>query len=78
MSYRTCESAGKKAIGLDQDKRKNRGGGSGRVKQKNTEAKRVKTPPTPHPTKGLRRAHESNPSALAAKLDEFAYTRVYL
>ena len=29
MSYGTCESAGKKAIGLDQDKRKNRGRGGG-------------------------------------------------
>ena len=27
MSYGTCESAGEKAIGLDKDKRKNRGGG---------------------------------------------------
>ena len=77
MSYGTCESAGEKAIGLDQDKRKNRG--EGRVKQTNPKAKRVKTPPPPPtPTKGLRRAHESNPSALAAKLDKFAYTRVYL
>ena len=39
MSYGTCESAGEKAIGLDQDKRKNRGGG--RVKQTNPKAKRV-------------------------------------
>ena len=27
MSYGTCESAGKKVIGLDQDKRKKRGRG---------------------------------------------------
>ena len=27
MSYGTCESAGENAIGLDKDKRKNRGGG---------------------------------------------------
>ena len=47
MSYGTCESAGEKAIGLDQDKRKNWGGG--RVKQTNPKAKRVKTPlPPPH------------------------------
>ena len=37
ISYGTCESAGEKAIGLDQDKRKNLGGG--RVKQTNPKAK---------------------------------------
>ena len=51
MSYGTCESTGKKAIGLDQDKRKNKGGG--RVKQANPKAKRVYTPPTPTPTRGF-------------------------
>ena len=51
MSYGTCESAGEKAIGLDQDKRKNWGGG--RVKQTNPKAKRVKTPPTPTPQRGF-------------------------
>ena len=68
MSYGTCESAGKKAIGLDQDKRKNRGrgGGGGRVKQTNPKAKRGNIPPH-HPTKGLRGAHESNPSALCSQ-----------
>ena len=45
MSYGTCESAGEKAIGLDQDKRKKSGGG--RVKQTNPKA------PPPHPTKGF-------------------------
>lgn len=41
MSYGTCESA--KAIELDRDKRLNwgRGGGEGRVKETNHEAKRV-------------------------------------
>ena len=33
---------------------------------------------TPPPHKGLRLAHESNPSALAAKLDKIAYTPFYL
>ena len=39
ISYGTCKSAGEKAIGLGQDKRKSRGGG--RVKQTNLRAKRV-------------------------------------
>ena len=38
MSYGACESAGEKAIGLDQDKEKSRGRG---VKQTNPRAKRV-------------------------------------
>ena len=50
MSYGTCESAGEKAIGLDQDERKSRVGG--RVKQTSPKAKRVQSPP-PHPTRGF-------------------------
>ena len=38
MSNGACESAGEKAIALDQDKRKT---GGGRVKQTNHKAKRV-------------------------------------
>ena len=41
MSYGICESAGEKAIGLEQDKRKNRG--RERVKQTSPKVKRVKT-----------------------------------
>ena len=74
MSYGTCESAGEKAIGLDEDKRKNRGGREGQTNE--PQSKTGVDPPPLH--EGLRRAHESNPSALAAKLDKFAYTRVYL
>ena len=76
MSYGTCESAGEKAIGLDQDERKNRGGREGQTNE--TQSKTGVDPPPFHPYKGRRRAHESNPSALAAKLDKFSYTRVYL
>ena len=75
MSYGTCESADEKVIGLDQDKRKSRGKGG---LNKRTPEQNGFRPPRPHPHEGLRRAHESNPSALAAKLDKFAYIRVYL
>ena len=68
MSYGTCESAGEKAIGLDKDKRKNRGGG----REGQTNELQSKT------RQRFSTAHESNPPALAAKLDKFAYTRVYL
>ena len=51
MSYRTCESAGEKAIGLEQDKRKNRGeeGLNKRTPKQNG----CEPPPPPHPQKGL-------------------------
>ena len=50
MSYGTCESAGEKAIGLDQDKRKNRGGG--REGQTNEPQSKTGVDP-PHPTRGF-------------------------
>ena len=53
MSYGTCESAGKKAIGLDQDKRKNRGGGGkGGLNKGTPKQKGGISPPPAHPTKG--------------------------
>ena len=52
MSYGTCESAGKKAIGLDQDKRKNRGWGEGGLNKRTSKQKGGISPPPPHPTKG--------------------------
>ena len=51
MSYGTCESAGEKAIGLDQDKREN--WGKGGVKKRTTKQNGCR--PTPHLLKGLRR-----------------------
>ena len=71
MSYETCESAGEKAIGLNQDKKKNREEG----REGGSLQKGCRPTPRPH---GALTAHESNPPALAAKLDKFAYTRVYL
>ena len=77
MRYGTCVSAGEKAIGLDQNKRKNgrRGGGGGGQ----TNKPQMKTDvDQPHPHKRVSTAHESNPPALAAKLDKFACTLLYL
>ena len=73
MSYGTCESAGERTIGLNQDKKKiGRKGGSNKRTTKQNGCR-----PTPR-TQGALTAHESNPPALAAKLDKFAYTSVSL
>ena len=77
MSYGTCVSAGEKAIGLDQDKRKKWGGGGGGLGQ--TNKPQIKTDvDQPHPHSRVSTAHESNPLALAAKLSKLGCTRVYL
>ena len=77
MSYGTRVSAGEKAIGLDQDKRKNGVGGGGGLGQ--TNKPQIKTDvDQPHPHSRVSTAHESNPPALAAKLSKLGCTRVYL
>ena len=76
MSYGTCVSAGEKAIGLDQDKRKNGVGGGGLGQ---TDKPQIKTDvDQPHPHSRVSTAHESNSPALAAKLSKLGCTRVYL
>ena len=50
MCYRTCESAGEKAIGLDRDKRKNR---EGREAQTNEPQSKTGVDPPNHPTRGF-------------------------
>ena len=52
MSYGTCESTGEKAIGLDQDERKNRGGGG---TETNEPQSKTGVDPLPHPTRGFDR-----------------------
>ena len=79
MSYGTCVSAGEKAIGLDQDKRKNGVGGGGGGGLGQTNKPQIKTDvDQPHPHSRVSTAHESNPPALAAKLSKLGCTRVYL
>ena len=51
MSYGTCESAGEKAIGLDQDKRKNRGEGG--LNKRTPKRKGWRPPPPPTPQRGF-------------------------
>ena len=76
MSYGTCVSAGEKAIGLDQDKRK-KWGGEGGLGQ--TNKPQIKTDvDQPHPHSRVSTTHESNSPALAAKLSKLGCTRVYL
>ena len=70
MSNGTSESAGEKAIGLDQDKRKTvrREGQTNEPQSKSG----VDQPHPPPPLQGASTTHESNPSALAARLDKYA------
>ena len=76
MSYGTCVSAGEKAIGLDQDKRK-KWGGEGGLGQ--TNKPQIKTDvDQPHPHSRVSTAHESNPPALAAKLSKLGCTCLFI
>ena len=63
MSYETCESAGEKAIELDQDNRKNGGGGEGRGEGQTKEPLRKLGGDQldPAPPRGASTTHESNP-----------------
>ena len=62
MSYETCESAGEKAIELDQDNRKN----GGRGKQNSHKENWVEINSTPLPHKGLQRRMNPNLPALSS------------
>ena len=53
MSYGTCVSAGEKAIGLDQDKRKNGVGGGGGVGSNKQTTNQNGCRPAPPPLTGF-------------------------
>ena len=78
MNYGTCDSAGEKSIGLEQDKRKTGGrGGEGQTKE--PQSKTGVGQPLPSPPPPQEASHESNPRWLPDWTNflshEFIYTQ---